>query len=283
MLWWSNRVLSGSGGKALMLAPLALLSLGVGVPIAAALVRAVNELGFSGVFTRPLDDASFRRSILTTVGLAALTTTISITLGVIYALAIATASARWSAVLIALLLVAFWTSVLVRTYGWLLALEPNGTLDYLAKKARLTSSSLGFFQTLPGLVLPMVHVMLPYMVLPVYAAIRNLDPAQLRAARSLGGSPTLVLRRVVFPSIRAGVAAGGVIVFVLSLGFYVVPAFLGSPRDQVVAQVIADVFGRGQADLPLAAAMGVLLLILVLAVYFVADRFLRISEQWERA
>jgi ABC-type spermidine/putrescine transport system permease subunit I len=127
----------------------------------------------------------------------------------------------------------------------------------------------------------MVHILLPYMVLPIYAAVASIDPSQLRAARSLGGSSTLVLRSVVLPSLRSGAMAGTVLVFILSLGFYVTPAFLGAPGDRVVAIVIGEVFGR-QRDLALASAMGVLMLAAVLLLYFAADRVLRISEQWER-
>ena len=116
---------------------------------------------------------------------------------------------------------------------------------------------------MPGLVVPMVHILLPYMVLPIYAAVQSIDPNHLRAARSLGASSTLVLRSVVLPALRSGALAGTVIVFILSLGFYVTPAFLGAPGDRVLAIVIGEVFGR-QRDLALASAMGVLMLLAVL-------------------
>jgi putative spermidine/putrescine transport system permease protein len=273
---------AGTGARALLAPPLALLVVGVGVPIVAAVIKATGSLGASGVFTKPIDDAGFRRAIVITLALAALTTAVAVVVGVVYALALAIAAPRWARVLTAVLLLTFWISLLVRTYGWLLALQPNGALDYVASKTGVTHGGLGLFQTLPGLVLPMVHIMLPYMVLPVYASARNIDLGQVRAGRSLGGSATLVLRRVVFPALRPGILAGSVIVFILSVGFYVTPSFLGSPHDRVVAVVVGEVFGRGQRDLPLASAMGVLLLIAVLLVYFLADRLLRIGEHLER-
>ena len=275
-----RRTLSGSGARVLLLPPALLLAIGLGVPVVAVVAEAVGHLGAGGLVTEPVDSHAFRSGIITTLELAVLTTLISLVIGVVYALAMVVAPAGAARVLSAVLLLTFWISLLVRTYGWLLALQPNGALDWVAGKAG-ADAGLGLFQTLPGLVVPMVHILLPYMVLPVYAAAQQIDPSQLRAARSLGASSTLVLRSVVLPALRAGAMAGSVLVFILSLGFYVTPSFLGAPSDRVVAIVIGEVFGR-QRDLPLASAMGVLMLAAVLALYFVADRVLRISEQWER-
>lgn len=271
---------SGSGTRALLLPPALLLAVGLGVPIVAVVVEAVSNLGPGGLVAQPLGSSAFRSGVLTTVLLAVLTTAISLVVGTVYALAMAVTRPGVGRVLSIVLLLSFWISLLVRTYGWLLALQPNGALDYLAQQTG-TGETLGLFQTLPGLVLPMVHILLPYMVLPIYAAVQAVEPSQLRAARSLGGSSTLVLRSVVLPGLRSGALAGTVLVFILSLGFYVTPAFLGAPSDRVMAIVIGEVFGR-QRDLALASAMGVLMLAGVLLLYFAADRVLRISEQWER-
>ncbi len=274
--------LSGTGARALLVAPALLLAGARVVPLAAVIVRSAGDLGLGGVVSEPLDNAAFRTGVTTTLVLAVLTTLVALVVGVVYALAMAVARPGLARTLSAVLLLTFWISLLVRTYGWLLALQPNGGLDYLAAEAGLAGDGgLGLFQTMPGLVLPMVHILLPFMVLPIYAAVQSIDPSHLRAARSLGASSTLVLRSVVLPALRSGALAGTVIVFILSLGFYVTPAFLGAPDDRVVAIVIGEVFGR-QRDLALASAMGVLMLLAVLVLYFVSDRLLRISEQWER-
>jgi putative spermidine/putrescine transport system permease protein len=271
------RRLAGSGARPLLLPPLLLLVVGLGVPAVAVLGKAISGLGATGVITEPLASSAFRAGIGTTFLLAFLTTAVALVVGVVYALAMAVVRPSVARVLTAVLLLTFWISLLVRTYGWLLTLQPNGALDALVGKG----GGLGLFHTLPGLLLPMVHMLLPYMVLPIYAATQSIDPAQLRAARSLGASSTLALRSVVLPALRSGALAGTVLVFILSLGFYVTPAFLGAPDDRVVAIVIGEVFGR-QRDLALASAMGVLVLVTVLVLYFAADRVLKISEQWER-
>jgi putative spermidine/putrescine transport system permease protein len=276
-----SRLLAGSGARLLLVPPVLLLVAALAVPMVAVVAKAVGSYGFDGLVAEPLGSAAFRDAVVVTVVLAVVTTLVSLVVGTVYALAMSVSGPAMAKVLFGILLLTFWISLLVRTYGWLLALQPNGALDYAAREARLSSGGLGLFQTLPGLIVPMVHILLPYMVLPIYAAVQALDPAQLRAARSLGASSSLVVRSVILPALRPGALAGAVIVFILSLGFYVTPAFLGDPGDRVMAIVVGEVFGR-QRDLPLASAMGVLLLVVVLAVYFVADRLLRISEQWER-
>lgn len=276
-----SRLLAGSGARVLLLPPVLLLVAALAVPMIAVVAKAVGSYGAWGLISAPIGSSAFRDAVLVTVVLAVATTSIALVVGTAYALAMSVAGPMVAKVLFGILLLTFWLSLLVRTYGWLLALQPNGALDYAARETRLTGDGLGLFQTLPGLIVPMIHILLPYMVLPIYAAVQGLDQSQLRGARSLGASSTLVLRSVILPAIRPGALAGVVIVFIISLGFYVTPAFLGGPGDRVAAIVVGEVFGR-QRDLSLASAMGVLLLVAILVVYFFADRVLRISEQWER-
>ncbi|MBA2949401.1 ABC transporter permease [Streptomyces himalayensis] len=270
-----------SGARWLFLPPLALLLLGLAGPLVAVVVAGSEDHGPAGMFTEPFRSALFLRAAWRTLWMAALVTLCTGVLGVLYALALGLARKALSHVLFGVLFLTFWISLLVRTYGWVLMLQPQGALDGLAKTLGLSEDGLGLYQTLPGLIPAMVHIMLPYMVLPVYAGLRSLDPAQLRAARSLGAGEWLVMRTVVLPALRPGAAAGAVIVFVMSLGFFVTPAFLGGPGSQVTATVIGTEFGRMQ-NLGGAAAMGVVLLVATLGLYVVADRFLKISEQWER-
>ncbi|MGY1813889.1 ABC transporter permease [Blastococcus sp. SYSU D00820] len=270
--------ISGSGARWLALPPLLLLGVGMALPTLAVLWLAVTgDDGVGGLFT-PLSSATFRDAVGRTLWLSALCTVVTLVVGVVYALAIALAPRWLSRVLVGILFLTFWISLLVRTYGWVLTLQPAGALDTVAQRLGL-DEGLDLFQTMPGLLLAMVHIMLPYVVLPVSAALSGIDPSTVRAARSLGAGDALVLRRIVLPALGSGGAAGAVIVFVLCLGFYVTPAFLGGPQDQLVSTVVGTQFGRLQ-DLSGAAAMGVLLLVVVLALYAVADRFFRISDKW---
>jgi ABC-type spermidine/putrescine transport system permease subunit I len=259
-----------------------LLLLGMVGPVVVTVAFAVRDNGPLGVVSEPLGSSLVVDSIGKTLYVAVATTVVTWVLGLLFTLAIGLARPGVGTVLFGILFITFWISLLVRTYGWVLTLQPNGALDLIGKKLGLTDSGFGLFQTMPGLVPPMVHIMLPYMVLPIYAALQGIDPAQVRAARSLGASEGLVLRRVVLPALRSGSWAGVLLVFILSLGFYVTPAFLGGPGTQVVAMVIGLQFGRLE-NVGLTAAIGTLLLVAVLVLYAVADRLFRIGEQWERA
>ncbi|MDX6434882.1 MAG: putative spermidine/putrescine transport system permease protein [Streptosporangiaceae bacterium] len=271
----------GSGARWLFVPPAILLTIGLLGPLAAVLVAGAKAHGPTGMLTSPFHSELFLRALWRTLWLSALVTACTWVAGTAFALALGLAPRWLGRALFAVLFLSFWISLLVRTYGWVLTLQPAGALDGLAKALHLSKGGLGLYQTTGGLVPAMVHIMLPYMVLPIYAGLRSIDPAQLRAARSLGAGELLTLRAVVLPALRSGAAAGVVIVFIMCLGFYVTPAFLGGPKDQLVSIVLGTQFGRLQ-DLGGAAAMGLVLLIGTLGLYLLADRFLRISQQWER-
>ena len=266
-------VRTGVGRRWLFLPPALLLGLGLVAPLVAVVIAGAAD-GPLAMVTGPFSDQTFLRAAVRTLELAAMVTAGSLVIGTVYALALGLAPRRLSAALFGVLFLTFWISLLVRTFGWILTLQPAGALDALGLSG-------GLYQTTPGLVLAMIHIMLPYVVLPVYAGLRGIDPSHLRAARSLGGGELLVLRTVVLPALRSGVAAGGVLVFVMSLGFYVTPAFLGGAGDQVVAIVVGAQLGRLQ-DLGGAAAVSVVLLVATLGLYVLADRVLGIGEQWEK-
>jgi ABC-type spermidine/putrescine transport system permease subunit I len=258
-----------------------LLLLGLLGPIVVTIVEAVRNNGPVGVVSKPLGNQLVVDAIGKTLYLTLLVTVVTWVAGLLFTLAVGLSRPAIGRTLFAILFITFWISLLVRTYGWVLTLQPNGALDLVGQKLHLTTDGFGLFQTMPGLVPPMVHIMLPYMVLPIYASLQALDPAQVRAARSLGASELLILRRLVLPSLRSGSWAGALLVFILSLGFYVTPAFLGGPGTQVIAMVIGLQFGRLE-NLGLTAAIGTLLLVAVLALYVVADRLFKISRQWDR-
>lgn len=274
---------AAGGGGWLLVPPGLLLLLGMLGPVLATIVVAARDNGPVGVVTEPLQSPLVLDSIGKTLYLAVATTVATWLLGLLFTLALGLARPLTGKTLFGILFITFWISLLVRTYGWVLTLQPNGALDLIGRNLGLTDEQgFGLFQTMTGLVPPMVHIMLPYMVLPIYAALQAIDPAQIRAARSLGASEWLILRRVILPGLASGSWAGVLLVFILSLGFYVTPAFLGGPGTQVVAMVIGLQFGRLE-NIGLTAAIGTLLLVAVLILYAIADRLFKISQQWERA
>ncbi|OJU85886.1 MAG: hypothetical protein BGO11_00890 [Solirubrobacterales bacterium 70-9] len=250
------------------------------VPLFHLLVLALDHAGGDkNGFGEAFGDHLFWAAMWRTFVLAAVVSLLTLTFGTLYALAIA-ASPRWLAiVLLIALFTIFWTSLLVRTYGWMLLDLPEGAIYWALHGLGLRDKPLEIFQTNFASYPAMVHVMLPYVVLPVLAGTRQLDPMQIRAARVLGARPPLVLWKVVLPALRSGMAAGAVLVFIMSLGFYVTPTLLGSQTKPLVASMIGHDFNVPGAA-PTAAAMSLALLAVVGIVYVIADRLFRVSETW---
>jgi putative spermidine/putrescine transport system permease protein len=269
--------LGGSGAFWLLLLPAAFLVLLLAVPLGFLAHEALGESGFSTAAS----DAIFREAAVRTVIMATVVAAFTLVLGTAYALALAV-SPRWVAVLLLIsLFTLFWTSLLVRTYGWMLLVLPQGPIYTVLHALGLRDQPLELFQTTIAAYPAMVHVMMPYVVLPVYAAIRQLDPTQLRAARVLGARPLLTLRKVVLPQLKAGIMAGAILVWILSLGFYVTPELLGSPLEPTVAGMIGATF-IAPDQTSQGAAMSLMLLAVVIVVYVAADRAFKVSEQWGR-
>lgn len=268
----------GSGVVWLLAPPLVFLFLLLFVPVVYLIFEASKESGFSRAF----EDTVFTDSIPRTFVLAAIVTAFAMLLGTIYALAMAVAP-RWVAVVMLVALITlFWTSLLVRTYGWMILYFPRGPLFDALNAVGLRDRPLDIYQTNFASYPAMVHVMLPFVVLPVYASLLQLDPLQVRAARVLGAKPFLILRSVVLPQLRAGMLAAGVLVFIMSLGFYVTPEMLGSPTGSMVAGVIGGKFNLpGQTSV--AAAMSVLLVLVIVIFYAIADRVFGVSKHWGRS
>ncbi len=165
--------------------------------------------------------------------------------------------------LLILVLIPFWTSILVRSYAWMALLERHGVVNNLLLWAHLVPRPVKLLNTRFSVCLAMVHVLLPFMVLPIYASLRALDWRLVRAAQSLGASPWATLRQVVLPLSRPGIGAGVTLVFTLSIGFYITPVLVGASSDVMVSMLINDQVGL--LAWPSASAMAAVLLLLVLA------------------
>lgn len=274
-----NAAFAGSGARWLLAPPLLFVALMLVVPLGFVVATAFQHVNGKSGLSQTLSDPLFRASLWRTFVLAAIVCLFTLVLGTLYALAMAV-SPRWLAiVLLIALFTIFWTSLLVRTYGWILLYLPKGPLYSILHGLGLTNSPLNIFQTNFASYPAMVHVMMPYVVLPVFTATRQIDPMQIRAARVCGARPLLILRKIILPALRSGIAAGAVLVFVQSLGFYVTPTLLGSQSSLLVSTLIGNDFqAPGQA--PVASAMSLVLLAVVVVVYIGADRVFRVSETW---
>ncbi|HLT01976.1 MAG TPA: ABC transporter permease [Geminicoccaceae bacterium] len=169
-------------------------------------------------------------------------------------------------VALALVVLPFWVSILVRTYAWIVILGNDGVVNRTLQALGLTAAPVSFLYNQFGVILGTVNILLPFLVLPLFASMLRLDDRLLQAARSLGASERTVFWRVFFPLTLPSLAAGAILVFILTLGFFITPAILGGGRVPMIANMLDLLINR----LPrweLAAAISTLLLIMTLACY----------------
>ncbi|WP_245429462.1 ABC transporter permease [Mesorhizobium sp. WSM3860] len=213
-------------------------------------------------YTALLTNGLTWRSLLVTLELSGGTLLCCLVLGIPLAFLLASTSPRTASRLMVLVLLPLWTSILVRTYGWLVILRRDGLINDLLVGSGLVSEPVPLVYNFTGTLIGMVHYMLPIFVLPTYAAMRDIDGNVIRAAASMGASLWHCFRTVILPLAFGGIASGSVIVFVYTLGFFITPAILGGGRISPIAIRIDRTLSTLQ-DWGGAAAFGVFLLLIV--------------------
>ncbi|HLI11651.1 MAG TPA: ABC transporter permease [Alphaproteobacteria bacterium] len=182
-------------------------------------------------------------------------------------------------VILICVLLPFWTNLLVRSYGWILVLNPKGIINQLLMGLGVINAPLNLVYNITGILIGMSQIMLPYMILPLYAVMTRLDPRITRAARSLGAGPVATFAKVYFPLTMPGVMSGVLLVFTISLGFFVIPALLGGSHGLMIAQLIEFNINRS-LNWGMASALSASLLAVTLSLYWVGDRFLHLGAIW---
>jgi ABC-type spermidine/putrescine transport system permease subunit I len=212
-----------------------------------------------------------------TFWIAGLSTLCCLLIGYPYAYLMNIVPQRVAALLLIAVLVPFWSSLLVRTYAWEVILRDTGLINRMLLGLGVIEEPLTIVRTTLGVLLGMTQILLPFMVLPLYAVMRRIDPEFTRAAANLGARPSTAFVRIFVPLSMSGVVAGSLLVFVLALGFYITPAILGSPRDTMISQFIANQVQQ-RLDWGMASAMAAILMILTFVVLLIASRFIRVRD-----
>jgi putative spermidine/putrescine transport system permease protein len=176
-------------------------------------------------------------------------------------------------------LLPFWTSLLVRTTAWIAMLQSQGVLNDLFVFFGIVDDANRFqlMHNLTGTIIAMTHILLPFMVLPLYSVMKTIPPTYLRAALSLGANPVVAFVRVYMPQTLAGIGAGSILVFILSIGYYITPALVGGTDGTLISNQIAYHM-QSSLNWGLAGALGALLLASVLALYLVYNRIVGIDN-----
>ena len=208
-------------------------------------------------------DTLYRDAALGSLTYAAASSVILVALGTPLAYALARAPARWQPLLVALVVVPFWTSFLIRIYAWIAILKPEGLLNLILLRLGLVSEPLIILNTDAAILIGLVYAYLPFMVLPLYAVMNRLDPALREAAADLGASPARVFWSVTLPLSLPGIAAGAGLCFIPMVGEFVIPDLLGGSETLMLGRVLWSEFFSNR-DWPLASAVAVLILAIVI-------------------
>ena len=227
-------------------------------------------------YQKMVEYKSYARVFVTTFQVSILTTLLCILIGYPLAYFLAMLPQRMAGFFMLAVLLPFWTSLLVRTYAWLVLLQKNGILNDFAISAGIWETPVKLVHNMTGTLIGMAHIMLPFLVLPLYGAMRKIERDMMHAAANLGATPIQAFWKIYFPLSLSGMVAGSLIVFVLCLGFYVTPAVLGGGRVVMVATQITAIL-ENQFNWGAASALGVVLLVATIVILYLAGRFLKLD------
>lgn len=225
------------------------------------------------IVAKPDHRATYVSLFVRTIWVSAFVTLACVLLAYPIAYQIANQPTSTANILLFLVLLPFWTSALVRTTAWIIILQRQGIINDLLVWTGLLANEdrIQLVYNMTGTLIAMVHVLLPFMVLPIYSVMKSISPEYVQAAQSLGGSPVNAWRRIYFPQTLPGLGAGCILVFVSAIGYYITPALVGGRNGRLISNFIAFHM-QESLNWGLAAALGGLLLAGVLGLYFLYDR-----------
>ena len=234
----------------------------------------------------PADRSIYIDILIRTLGISTLVTLATLILGYPVAYLLATTPQKTASILMIFVLLPFWTSLLVRTTAWMILMQDGGVfaqfmhitgITWLLNLFGLIDGDPQLFKTRFSTVVAMTHIQLPFTLLPIYSVMKTISPNYMRAAKSLGGTPFYCFVRVYMPQTLPGVAAGCLLTFILCLGYYITPALVGGPTDQMISGFIASAVNT-ENNWGKASALGVILLIATLILYYVYNKLIGIDR-----
>jgi putative spermidine/putrescine transport system permease protein len=263
---------------ALALPALLVILLLVVLPVGWLAWQSVYHNGFTlENYRRIWSEDIYWRSFALTFQISVLVTLLALLLGYPIAYAASVAPKRWGIIILALVVLPFWTSVLVRAYAWLALLQRTGVINQLLRQLGVIDEPLALVHNSFGTIVATLHILLPFMVLPLYATMQQIPRDLMQAGASLGAGPMLTFWRRFLPLSLPGVLAGSTLVFVLALGFYITPELLGGGRTIMISMLVSrnvELYDQWGA----ASAVGVVLLAAVGAIFFAVSRFIPLDR-----
>jgi ABC-type spermidine/putrescine transport system permease subunit I len=265
----------------ILLPALLVLAVLFAYPLLGIINRSVYKAGYTLDFYRQIFRVPVYLQVFwATFRVSALVTLFCLALGYPLAYVLATCRPRTARLLTIIVILPFFTSIIVRTYAWMVLLGRNGVVNQWLTWLHLTEAPLPLLYNQGGVLIGMTYVLLPYMVLTVYSVMRGIEPALIRAAHSLGASRWQAFHKVFLPLSLPGIAGGTLLVFILSLGFFITPALMGGPSDVMIAMLIEREV-EFTLNWSFASALAVILLLLTLIGFVGYNRIVRLERIFE--
>jgi len=263
------------GYALLLIAPAIVLALFFLWPLAQVVIRSVTEpaVGFEN-YVRIFATSTYLRVIAYTMMLAGTVALVTLLLAYPVAWMVSAMHGSILYLCLALILIPFWTSVVIRTFAWMVLFQRRGVLNSFLLSSGLIDQPLRLMHNSIGVHIGMVHILLPFMILPLLSSMRGIEPTIMRAASVLGANPLRQFIHVYVPLTMPGVSAGLLLVFISALGFFITPALLGGPANMTIAVLIEQQTSR-LLDWPMASALATLLLAATVLLYVLYDRISR--------
>jgi putative spermidine/putrescine transport system permease protein len=214
---------------------------------------------------------AYARVLINTFRISVIVTILALVLGYPVAYVLAHAGGVRASILMIGIVLPLWTSELVRTFAWTIILGRSGPINDLLRWLGIIEQPIQLLFNATAVYIGTVHIMLPFIILPMYSVMQSIDPGLVRAAKSVGASPLSAFIHIYFPLSLPGVLAGALLVFILTTGFYITPAILGSPRETMIAMLI-ETQGRRALNWGFASALSVALLVATLIILYVYNR-----------
>ncbi|RCW99633.1 ABC transporter permease [Marinomonas foliarum] len=238
------------------------------IPLASLLLRSLTEPTFGlQNFEQLLATSTYVQVLFNTFLVATLVTVISLLIGFPLAWCITLMPKGWGRFLISIILLSMWTSLLARTYSWLVLLQSSGIINKTLMAIGIINQPLEMVHNLTGVIIGMSYIMVPFIVLPLQACMSAIDPMVLQAASICGASARTVFFRIFLPLCKPGLFSGALMVFVMSLGYYVTPALLGGVRDMMLPEFIVQQI-QNFLNWGMASASAVLLILITLVLFY---------------
>ncbi|MEI4830262.1 ABC transporter permease [Bacillus sp. FJAT-53711] len=225
------------------------------------------EMSFTLENIKRVFDSLYMETLWQTVKIAVITTVLCLLIGYPFAYTITIVDQKWRSILLLLATIPFWINFLIRSYAWIIILRSQGIVNTVLMKLGFISEPLNLLYNMPAVILGMVYSLLPFMILPVYAAIAQLDKRKLEAAYDLGATPLKAFWHVTIPMTMSGIATGSILVFVSSIGMFVVSDIMGGSKVALIGNVIQNQF-LGARDWPFGSALSIIVVLFsVLLIY----------------